>query len=78
MSRTMKSQATEAFRVVVERYPGPQRANPNDAKETIHGPFATLAAARGAATRNASANYYGRKALPFRIQRTNNTWEDVK
>lgn len=67
MGREMKADATEAFRVIVS-YPW---------GEKTFGPYGTLGAAKGAATREAGANYYRRTAVPFRIQRTGSDWVDV-
>lgn len=65
----MRSDAPEAFRVRVQTSPG---------RVAYFGPYATLSAARGAATREASANYYRRSALPYTIERSKQEWETVE
>lgn len=68
VGREMKLDAPEAFRVIVE----------SKYRTKIYGPYATLAAARGAATRETSPDYYRREALAHKIQRSSQVWEDVE
>lgn len=67
MSRVMRADAPEAFRVRVERSHG----------VGYYGPYATLAAARGAATRE-TVSWSGKKVYPHKIEKSKQEWEVVE
>lgn len=64
----MKAGADEAFRVVMEKPSG----------TVIFGPFATIGAAKGIATRESVVRWDQRKPYPFKLQRTTSNWEDIE
>lgn len=67
MGRKMKPDAPEAFRVVLK-----------DDSGIVYGPYATLAAARGSATRECGPTYWRSEEIPHKIQRSSQVWEDVE
>ena len=72
----MKEGATEAYRVIVEY----------SNRTVCYGPFGTLSAAKGAATREAEEGYWSEeighyrqfRRVPFRLQRTTSDWTDIE
>lgn len=71
MSREMKIESVAAYRVIVTGNRG----------DVAYGPFATLSAARSAATREKWGGSGGWRLpvvpFPFRIQRTDSEWVNV-
>lgn len=83
MSRKTAPDTTELFRaVVVTKSPTLEQGVVVDIRETTayYGPYATAAAAKGAATREGYVSPYNPRGVftESKIQRTSVVWEDVE